>query len=258
MDKVVIQIGEALLGRKLFEGYSEYKKDPKFFDENRPGGKYVVRKEDPKRGIRYFVIKKAEADKIRSIPGGKPNKAGYLALWFVPVEYAKDTKTAIWEVERKNFVPIWDWGKGKMKGGFSESIDEASMYPSEGGIIPVVTPPQTGSGGRFGNNGDSEGVGLVAYGVKNTDGSSMYPGVGQVVSIGTPSQSGSVGRFGNEAKKLRDFALGKKASKARDDGYPGTATAKTKVPPWESPSPGQAAGEPCDCDFHGMKDMPSR
>lgn len=180
MDKVVIQIGEALLGRKLFEGYAEYKKNP-----------------------------------------------------------------------------IWDWGKGKMKGGFSESIDEASMYPSEGGIISVVTPPQTGSGGRFGNNGDSEGVGLVA-GMKNTDGSSMYPGVGQVVSIGTPSQSGSVGRFGNEAKKLRDFALGKKVSKTRDNGYPGTAAAKTRVPPWESPSPGQAAGEPCDCDFHGMKDMPSK
>jgi len=119
--------GEAVLkkdikkyGRKgLKEGYEDYKKDPNFFDQSRPGGKYIATLEGqtPRSGMSYVAIKKRDADRIMKHRGSKPHPQGWLSIWFVPAEYAKTNKIAISHLG--NFKPIWDWGRGKMKGGFS-------------------------------------------------------------------------------------------------------------------------------------------
>jgi len=108
----------------LLEGYNEYKKDPKFFDEKRLGGMYIGTYQT-RRGIKYQEMSRYKVVEIMKNSAGKEHPDGWLAIYFVPVEYTKgskgrrSSKNAISEIERGMFKPIWDWGRGKLKGGFA-------------------------------------------------------------------------------------------------------------------------------------------
>ena len=109
------------------EGYRDFVKDKKFFDEDRAGGVYYARVQDDIRSpTRERVVRKAFADKWRKrYPRPVKDQGEYnerfedgapLAIWFVPKPYAKH-KSDITS-SPKVFTPVFEISQGALKAGW--------------------------------------------------------------------------------------------------------------------------------------------
>jgi len=103
--------------------WSEIIKDPYFFDEERPGGVYYARFDNP---YRHRVISKKEADFWRDeFPNPVDNTSEYydrlemgspLAIWFVPEPYTRHKS----DIKRSPglVTPVFEIAQGELRADF--------------------------------------------------------------------------------------------------------------------------------------------